>query len=114
LVDDDRASQDLIAAYLDGLPVQVLRATDGVEALDRIRRALPAAVVLDIKLPRLDGWQVLDRLKADPATAGIPVVNTSVVDERPRGLAAGANVYLRKPIGRDELLGALRSLEVLP
>jgi signal transduction histidine kinase/CheY-like chemotaxis protein len=114
LVDDDRASQDLIAAYLDGLPVQVLRATDGVEALDRIRRALPAAVVLDIKLPRLDGWQVLDRLKADPATAGIPVVITSVVDERPRGLAAGANVYLRKPIGRDELLGALRSLEVLP
>jgi signal transduction histidine kinase/CheY-like chemotaxis protein len=114
LVDDDRASQDLIAAYLDGLPVQVLRATDGVEALDRIRRALPAAVVLDIKLPRLDGWQVLDRLKADPATAGIPVVITSVVDERPRGLAAGANVYLRKPVGRDELLGALRSLEVLP
>lgn len=114
LVDDDRASQDLIAAYLDGLPVQVLRATDGVEALDRIRRALPAAVVLDIKLPRLDGWQVLDRLKSDPVTAGIPVVITSVVDERPRGLAAGANVYLRKPVGRDELLGALRSLEVLP
>lgn len=114
LVDDDRASLDLVSAYLDGLPVQVLRATDGVEALDRIRRALPAAVVLDIKLPRLDGWQVLDRLKADPATAGIPVVITSVVDERPRGLAAGANVYLRKPVGRDELVGALRSLEVLP
>lgn len=114
LVDDDRASLDLISAYLDGLPVQVLRATDGVEALDRIRRALPAAVVLDIKLPHLDGWQVLDQLKADAVTTAIPVVITSVVDERPRGLAAGAAFYLRKPVGRDELLNALRSLEVLP
>ena len=72
LVDDDRASLDLISAYLDGSPTRVLRAWDGVEALDLIRRVLPAAVVLDIKLPRLDGWQVLAELKADPATADYP------------------------------------------
>ena len=83
LVDDDRASLDLISAYLDGSPAQVLRAWDGVEALELIRRVLPAAVVLDIKLPRLDGWQVLAELKADPTTAAIPVVIASVVDDRP-------------------------------
>ena len=64
LVDDDRASLDLMSAYLDDAPVQVIRATDGVSALELIRKVLPAAVVLDIKLPRLDGWHVLAELKA--------------------------------------------------
>jgi signal transduction histidine kinase len=113
LVDDDWASLDLVSAYLDGSPAQVLRAWDGVEALELIRRVLPAAVVLDIKLPRLDGWQVLADLKADPATATIPVVIATVVDDRPRGLALGADVYLRKPISRDELVDALRSVGAL-
>ena len=50
---------------------------------------LPAAVVLDIKLPRLDGWQVLAELKAADDTAAIPVVIASVVDDRPQGHGAG-------------------------
>jgi signal transduction histidine kinase/ActR/RegA family two-component response regulator len=108
IVDDDRASLDLMSAYLDGSPTRVVRAWNGVEALELIRKVLPAAVVLDIKLPRLDGWQVLAELKADSATAAIPVVIASVVDDRPRGLSLGADVYLRKPVSRDELLDALR------
>jgi signal transduction histidine kinase/CheY-like chemotaxis protein len=113
LVDDDRASLDLISAYLDGSPTRVLRARDGVEALELVRRVLPAAVVLDIRLPRLDGWQVLAELKADPATAAIPVVIASVVDDRSRGLALGADVYLLKPVSRDELVDALRRVGAL-
>jgi signal transduction histidine kinase/ActR/RegA family two-component response regulator len=114
LVDDDRASLDLLAAYLDGSPARVLRAKDGVEALELVRSVLPAAVVLDIKLPRLDGWQVLTELKADPATAAIPVVIASVVDDRSRGLALGAAVYLLKPVRRDEFLDGLRRVGALP
>jgi signal transduction histidine kinase/ActR/RegA family two-component response regulator len=113
IVDDDRASLDLLSAYLDGSGTRVLRARDGVEALEQIRKVPPAAVVLDIKLPRLDGWQVLAELKADPATAAIPVVIASVVDDRPRGLAEGADEYLLKPIRRDELVDALRRLGAL-
>jgi signal transduction histidine kinase/ActR/RegA family two-component response regulator len=108
IVDDDRASLDLLSAYLDGSGTRVLRARDGVEALELIRKVSPVAVVLDIKLPRLDGWEVLAQLKADPVTAAIPVVIASVVDDRPRGLALGADEYLLKPIRRDELLDALR------
>lgn len=107
LVDDDRASLDLLEAYLRGSRARVLRAHDGVEALELIRRVRPAGVVLDIKLPRLDGWHVLAELKADPATAGVPVVVASVIDDRPRALALGADAYLRKPVSRDELLTAL-------
>jgi signal transduction histidine kinase/ActR/RegA family two-component response regulator len=113
LVDDDRASLDLLSVYLDGSGTRVLRARDGVEALEQIRRVSPVAVVLDIKLPRLDGWQVLAELKADPATAAIPVVIASVVDDRPRGLALGADEYLLKPIRRDDLVDALRRVGAL-
>ena len=112
LVDDDRASLDLISAYLDGSPTRILRATDGVDALELVRKVLPAAVVLDIRLPRLDGWQILAELKADPLTAAIPVIIASVIDDRPRGLTLGADVYLRKPVRREELLDALRSVGV--
>jgi signal transduction histidine kinase len=112
LVDDDRASLDLISAYLDGSRVQVLCATDGVQALDLIRRVLPTAVVLDIKLPRRDGWDVLAELKAAPETAAIPVVIATVLDERARALAAGAAVFLRKPVGRDELVDALLGVNI--
>ena len=113
LVDDDRASLDLLSAYLDGSPARVLRAWDGVEALELVRRVLPAAVVLDIQLPRLDGWQVLAELKADPATAAIPVVIASVLDDRSRGLALGADEYLLKPVRRDDLLDTLQRVGAL-
>lgn len=113
LVDDDRASLDLLSAYLDGSGTRVLRARDGVEALEQIRKVAPVAVVLDIKLPRLDGWDVLAELKADAATAAIPVVIASIVDDRPRGLALGADEYLLKPIRRDELVDALRRVGAL-
>lgn len=113
LVDDDRASLDLLAAYLDGSPTQVLRARDGVEALEVVRKVQPAAIVLDIKLPQVDGWKVLTELKADPATAAIPVVIASVVDDRPRGLALGADAYLLKPVRRDDLIDSLRRVGAL-
>ncbi len=60
----------------------------------------------------IDGWQVLAELKAAADTAGIPVIIASVVDERRRGLALGADVYLLKPVSRDDLVDALRSVGV--
>jgi signal transduction histidine kinase len=107
VVDDDRASQELIGAYLRETGAQVLRADDGAAGLDAVRQVRPRAVVLDIRLPVLDGWQVIAALKEDPATRDIPVVVVSVVDERARGLAMGAAAYLVKPLHREPLLRAL-------
>lgn len=114
VVDDDRASLDLMAAYLDGLGVRVLLARDGHEGLELIRAVGPAAVILDIRLPGLDGWEVLGRLRADESTRSVPVVVVSILDERARGLALGASDYLIKPVGREELVGALRRVGVVP
>ena len=114
VIDDDRASLDLMSAYLAGHGVRVVRARDGKEGLDAVHRLKPVATVLDILLPGMDGWKVLEELRADPKTQGLPVIIASIVDERSRGLAAGAGDYLVKPVGREELLGALRRMHVLP
>ena len=114
VIDDDRASLDLMSAYLAGHGVRVVRARDGKEGLDAVHRHKPVATVLDILLPGMDGWKVLEQLRADPKTQGLPVIIASIVDEKPRGLAAGAGDYLVKPVGREELLGALRRMHVLP
>ena len=114
VIDDDRASLDLMSAYLSGDGVRVVRARDGKEGLDAVHRLKPVAAVLDILLPGMDGWAVLEELRADPTTQGLPVIITSIVDERSRGLAAGAGDYLVKPVGREELLSALRRVHVLP
>jgi CheY-like chemotaxis protein len=70
----------------------------------------PDAITLDILLPGLDGWEVLKALKADPATASIPVVVVSMTESRELGLALGAADYFLKPVDRDRLLSRLASL----
>jgi signal transduction histidine kinase/ActR/RegA family two-component response regulator len=107
LVEDDQASLDLLEAYLEGSGYDVTVARDGLAALAAVRRDRPAAVVLDIGLPGLGGWDVLSEIKADPATAATPVVVASVLDDRKRGLALGATDYLVKPVNREHLLAAL-------
>lgn len=114
LVDDDRASLDLMDAYLAGSGVRLERAMDGPEGLRLARELQPATIILDLRLPRLDGWTVLARLRDDPATSDVPIIIVSVVDDRPRGLALGAVEYLLKPVSRDDLLAALSRTGSVP
>jgi CheY-like chemotaxis protein len=93
---------------------RVVSARDGEEGLDTVRRLSPAGVVLDILLPGIDGWDVLARLKADPATAAIPVVVVSMLDEPGRGYALGAAEYLVKPVAKEQLLAALHRVAAIP
>ncbi len=113
IIDDDRATLELLTAYLVGTGVQVVRARDGIEGLEEIRRRRPVAVVLDIRLPGIDGWAVLDALRSDETTRDVPVIIVSILDEKSRGLARGAASYLTKPVSRDDLIEALRNVKVL-
>jgi CheY-like chemotaxis protein len=113
IIDDDRATLELLTAYLVGTGVQVVRAHDGIEGLEEIRRRRPVAVVLDIRLPGIDGWAVLDALRSDETTRRVPVIIVSILDEKSRGLALGAASYLTKPVSRDDLIEALRNVKVL-
>ncbi len=110
VIEDDRPSLDLFSAYLSGAALKVTPARDGQSGLAAVRRTRPDAVLLDIRLPGIDGWAVLKALQAEPETRDIPVIVVSIVDERARGAAMGAAGYLVKPIGRDELLSALAAV----
>ena len=107
VIEDDRASSDLLTAYLSGAALRVTTTRDGQSGLDAVRRDKPSAVLLDIVLPGLDGWAVLEELKSAVDTRNIPVIVVSIVDERSRGTALGAAAYLVKPVSRDDLLAAL-------
>ena len=107
VIDDDRRSVDLLTVYLEAVGLRVISARDGERGVELVRRVQPAGVILDILLPGLDGWQVLESLKADAATAAIPVVVVSILDERVKGLALGAAEYLVKPVSREDVLEAL-------
>ena len=110
VIEDDRRSAELLELYLEGSGLRVVLARDGAEGLELARALRPRAVILDILLPRLDGWDLLGRLKNDPATAGIPVVIVTMLDERGKGLALGAVDYLVKPVSREAMLEALEGV----
>jgi CheY-like chemotaxis protein len=107
VIEDDRPSLALFGAYLSGAALEVITARDGQSGLEAVRRTRPDAVLLDIRLPGIDGWAVLRALKADPETSDIPVIVVSIVDERTHGVELGAAAYLVKPVRREDLLSAL-------
>jgi signal transduction histidine kinase/DNA-binding response OmpR family regulator len=108
LVEDDPSSVELLTLYLNGAGFTVAVAHDGEEGLALAHRLRPSAIILDILLPGLDGWEFLHRAKADPLITDIPVIIVSMLDEPGKGFAMGAAGYLVKPVSRDELLTVLR------
>jgi PAS domain S-box-containing protein len=112
VIDDDATARELIATHLAGEGFAVETAANGVDGLKTARLLAPAAIILDVLLPDIDGWTVLAALKGEPALADIPVVIVTIVDEQRRGIALGAAGYLTKPIDRERLVEILSRLRV--
>ncbi len=108
LVEDDPYSVELLTLYLNGAGFTVAVAQDGEQGLALAHRLCPAAIILDILLPGVDGWEFLHRAKSDPSISHIPVIIISMLDEPGKGFAMGAADYLVKPVSRDKLLTALQ------
>jgi CheY-like chemotaxis protein len=107
VVEDDAAAAELLQLQLRQAGYRVALAADGESGLQAAQQLAPAAILLDILLPGLDGWEVLRRLRATPLTSGIPVMVITIVDNAALGLALGAVDYFVKPVSRETLLGAL-------
>ena len=107
VVEDDPGAVRLLRESLEGAGWQVRAASDGQAGLAAARDRRPDAIVLDVMLPGIDGWDVLRALKADPDLSDVPVLMLTVVDEREVGLALGAADYLVKPVERATLLARL-------
>ena len=98
VIEDDPRSAELVELHLRAAGLRTVVASSGEQGLDLVRAEDPVAVVLDIHLPGMNGWEVLAALKADRETAHVPVVVVSVEPERGRGFALGATEYLVKPV----------------
>lgn len=107
VVDDDATVRDLMRRFLGREGFDVVTAESGAEALAAARAQRPSVITLDVLMPDMDGWSVLQELKADPELAGIPVIMVTIVDEKHKGIALGASDYLNKPIDRARLAAIL-------
>ena len=108
LIDDDPQVHDLLGQMLSREGYRVEHATSGPDALTMVQKVRPAAILLDVMMPQVDGWTVLSALKRDPGLAAIPVIIVSMLDERPLGLSLGAAEFLTKPIDRSQLVETVR------
>lgn len=108
VIDDDTLVHDMLRRVLGKEGFSVECAGDGKEGLMRARDIVPSAIILDVLMPGMDGWQVLEELKNDPATSRIPVIMLSMADDHTRGYSLGVTEYLTKPADRNTLLATLR------
>ena len=109
VIEDDAKAAELIAGHLRAVGLSVAFAANAEEALRLAEQLQPVAITLDILMPGIDGWAILERLKQNPGTRRIPVVVVSILDNLNRGLVLGAADYLVKPVSREALLQSLES-----
>lgn len=109
-IDDDPQVIGLYERYLHPQGYQVIPLTDPSRALERAKQLRPFAITLDIMMPGIDGWTVLDLLKGDPDTRHIPVIVCSIIEDLEKGFSLGASDYLVKPILEDDLVNSLDRL----
>jgi putative two-component system response regulator len=113
VVDDHPLNLELIEGCLADVDCRVITATDGIEALELVKKDRPDLVLLDVMMPRMDGYEVCQRLKDSPEGKLLPVVMVTAlgqIADRVRGLEVGADDFIVKPIERVELVARVRSL----
>lgn len=110
VVEDNRDIQTFIADVLESLDYDVIQATDGEQGVVTARERKPDLILLDLSLPRLDGWGAASQIKSEPGLAHIPIIALTahaMVGDRERALEAGCNDYISKPINLQELVSKI-------
>ncbi len=113
IVDDDKENVDLIAYFLKPQNYQVITAHDGVQALQLVEKENPDIILLDIKLPKMDGFEVCERVKKKASSQFIPIIMITALKDlksKIRSLEAGADDFISKPFENIELLTRVKSL----
>jgi PAS domain S-box-containing protein len=114
VVDDDPTVHDLMRRFLGKDGFKVIPASSGEEGLRLAHETHPDVIVLDVQMPTMDGFAVLQQLKADPAVKHIPVVLLTMMDQKNLGLSLGATDYLMKPVDRERVASVLKKYRKTP
>jgi two-component system, OmpR family, alkaline phosphatase synthesis response regulator PhoP len=113
IVDDNETNRDILLTRLGTHGYELIQAADGEEAIAAAHKSLPDLILLDVMMPRMSGFEVCKRLRADPATRDIAILMITALDQPSdvdRAVEAGTDDFLSKPINKTELLLRVRSL----
>lgn len=110
VVEDNHDNMTLIVDVLLSLDYEVIQATDGEQGVSLAQEHFPDVILMDLSLPRMDGWTATRTIKANSKLSHIPIIALTahaMVGDRERALEAGCNDYISKPINLQELAGKL-------
>ncbi len=113
VVDDSLTVRKVTSRNLSRYGMEVMMAKDGIDAMEQIRKTIPDLMLVDIEMPRMDGYELTSKIRSDPATKDIPIViitSRSGEKHRERALELGANAYLSKPYQEEELIAHIKAL----
>ncbi|MEA5593133.1 response regulator [Rivularia sp. UHCC 0363] len=115
VVEDSPSELELISHFLNESGYKVIKATGGVEALEKLELEKPDAIITDVVMPGMSGFELCRSLKKNPATQKVPIVICSSKNQeidRLWAMRQGADAYLTKPYTREELLRAIKSIAI--
>jgi CheY-like chemotaxis protein len=113
VVEDNEANQELVTRFLRREGFEVIQATDGVTGVALAQSQVPDLILMDLSLPELDGWEATRQIRANPATATIPIIALTAhafAEEVKDALLAGCNQYETKPLVYRRLIKKIRTL----
>lgn len=113
IADDNQQNVELMEAYLAAIDCEIATAFDGEQTLKAVENFKPDLILLDIMMPKMSGFEVCSKLRANPATKDVLVLMVTALNEAgdfERGVAAGTDDFLTKPVNKVELLCRIRSL----
>jgi len=113
IADDNGPNVELLEAYLNGLDCEIAVAVDGRDTLAKVASFQPDLILLDVMMPKLSGFEVCEKLKADPKTRGIMILMVTALNELgdiERAVEAGTDDFLSKPVNKLELLKRVENM----
>lgn len=113
VVDDNRITTKLLRRYLESNGFEAAEAYDGIECLEKVAERSPDTIVLDVMMPRMDGYETVKRLRENPATSKIPVVIVTALNDvanQLKAIESGADDFLSKPIEEKLLIAKVKLL----
>lgn len=110
VIDDNEGLIELLERYLSGQHVKVISATTGSDGLQLATEYPPDAIIMDVMMPGMDGWELLQRLRAAPPTASLPIIICSMLNDPELAFSLGATAVLTKPVTREAVIDALQGL----
>jgi two-component system, OmpR family, alkaline phosphatase synthesis response regulator PhoP len=113
IVDDNAQNVELLHAFLESLPVKLITAVDGIDALEKVEAHHPDLILLDIMMPRMSGFQVCRKLKNDPKTKDIQILMVTALNELgdiEQAAECGTDDFVSKPVNKFELITRVKSL----